>query len=193
MVVLKYKRLLISLLAIFLLTNMVYSQDSCKNSLKYNLGIGRSDLGELTGSGYFGGVGHEVDIWKDRLRLTNTISFGYYNARNFLDSPDEMHVSLNYKPGLSCDLIRYKAVSLTVELGGDIERIHGLIGTGGYIDPVKNSYYVDSWEFGAYLNAGLRICPKRSRLFFEFMPFNYSLLIGDHLSASSNISVGVKI
>lgn len=187
------KKILISLSAIFLLVNIVYSQGFTKNSLKYNLGIGISDIGELTGFGYFGGVGHEIDIWKDRLRLTNTISIGYYNAKYVLDIPDEMHVSLNYKPGLSCDIIKYRAVSLTVGIGGDIERIHGLIGTGGYIDPVRNSYYVDSWEFGAYLNAGLRICPKRSRIFFEFMPFNYSLLIGDHLSASSNISLGVKL
>jgi hypothetical protein len=193
MVVLKYKRALISLSAIFLLINLVYGQDNSGSALKYNIGTGFSHAGESSGNGYIGGVGHEVNIWKDRLRFTNTVSFGYFDARDLLDAPDEFHVSLNYKPGLSCDVIRFKAISLTLGIGGDIERIHGLMGTGGFMEPIQNSYYIDSWAFGAYINAGLRICPKRSRIFFEFMPYNLSLLINDHACNSSYISLGIML
>jgi len=185
----------IIILTLFLLFRLAgaHGQEYSKSSLTYHIGIGASNTGEPVGEGLVAGAGYQLNVWKDRLHFNPRLTLGYFDAANYLDLPDGMFTSLNLETIFFFDLIRFKTLSLLVGAGGVVQKINGLVGTGGYADPVTNSYYVHQWHYGVYVGCGISYYPKKSRFFFQIMPFNYRFLSNNRLDQYSNVGFGIKI
>ena len=188
-----YNKVIISLFILLSYIISAFSQEFSRSSLTYYIGKGALNVGEAGGKGFFFGTGYQLDIWKDRLRINPTVTFGNYDAQDYLDAPDQSFYSINIEAIIFYDLIKIKAISLTIGAGGVLNNAKGLTGTGGYIYPVRNSYYFSQWNYGAYVGCGIRIVPKKSRFFVEIMPLNLHILSKEGAEEYSRIGFGVKL
>ena len=153
---------------------MGYGQDRSKNAVFGSRGWGDSN-GKL---GINGSVGFQRQLWKDRLRIVPSISFGTYTAKPITGAPDAYSSSTNLKINLNFDILKMKNFSMFFGSGFVINYTSGLLGTGG--EPGRTtSEYFNKTNIGLNGLLGLRLMPSQSR-------FGYELLLLDGTFPNTN-------
>lgn len=164
------------LLFVFIVLNCTYlfAQENAfsKSSLRYSVGVGIAQGYSISGLGTFLSMGYGYSLLDNHLRIQPGLTLGYLDNQRSTDLPDENFASIDLETLASYDLLRYKAVSLIVGIGGFVNNTRGLLGTGGYEYPRPYSEFYSSWHAGGILTGGLRINPARSRIAIEISPFN---------------------
>jgi hypothetical protein len=156
------------LLAILLGGIISYGQDFSKNSLFGGVGIGSSNNSRADGLGINWSIGYQRDVWKNRLRIVPSISFGIYNGNGTRDVPDVYYNSINLKVDLNFDVIKIKTLTLFVGSGLTTNYSSGLIGTGGSPGNSSSEYFNESnFTFNGLM--GFRLFPPKSRIGYELL------------------------
>jgi hypothetical protein len=114
-------------------------------------------------------AGYQYSFLKDRMHFNPKVSVGSYQSTGFDDVRDQYFNSVNFKLGLSYDLIRIKAFNINIETGGLINNSRGLKGTGGELQKIE-SEYVNNWYYGFILTTGIRIAPLNKRFAIKMNP-----------------------
>ena len=83
----------------------MYSQDFSKNALFVGVGIGASNNSRMDGLGINWSIGYQRDIWKRRLRIIPSLSFGAYTNKGTTDVPDAYYNSTSLKCNLNFDIL----------------------------------------------------------------------------------------
>jgi len=147
-----------------------YTQDLSKSSLKYGIGYGFSQSEKVTGSGSIMSVGYEYDFCNDRLHFNPNFVTSKFSTKYILDAGDQWFNSMSLETILYYDLLRIKAIALSIGAGAVINNTQGYLATSGWNS--TNSEFVNSWKLAGYGGIGFRINPKRGRLAFEILPLN---------------------
>jgi hypothetical protein len=87
------------------------------------------------------------------------------------------------------DVLRFKAVSLTLGIGGVINNTKGLKKSWNSREVV----YFSNWYYAMYLGGGIRVNPKNSSFAYEFMPFNMHLGTNGYAIGYCKIGVEIKL
>lgn len=178
------------ILSIISLSVNAQENNYSNNALKYGIGIGMSDSPKYTGGGIVLSIGYQYSCWNNRLHFNPNLNVGYYNAKLITDVRDQFFNSINFEGIINFDLLKYKAISLNIGIGGVVNNKRGLLATGG--DPHSSaSEYFSNWDYGAYLGIAIKINPKNNRVAFEIAPLN--IHIGNEYYAEAYTKIGIII
>ena len=170
-----------------------YSQDQdfSKNSLFGGIGIGSSNNSAAGGIGINWSIGYQRDIWKNRLRIVPSISFGTYTNKGTTDVPDAYYNSTNLKMNLNFDVLKIKIFSLFIGSGWTANYSSGLIGTGGYPPGRRFSAYFNESNFTFDGMIGLRLNPAQNRIGYELLLLDGSFENKKHFSELTVLRVRI--
>ena len=174
-------------------SNNIFCQNFSKSSLKYGVGWGISDGQRNTGMGWLIVLGYQRDIWKDRLRINPNITAGYFNTRYYSDARDQWFNSLNLEAILDFDIIKFKALSLTIGAGGTVNYTKGLLGYGGFPPGAITSEYFSVLNFGGLLSAGIRINPPKSRIAIDLTPLTFHIGGDSYTEVFTSLGFEIKL
>ena len=155
----------------FLLFSLMTSfcQEFSKNAIYASLGVGVSDnsKGEtfVTGWGTNWSIGYQRDIWKKRLRIVPSLTFGTYTHRGIQDAGSAFYNSTSLKCNLNFDIIKIKSFSIFFGTGTAINYSNGL----------TSSVYFNEFIFASNALIGLRINSENNRIAYEWAAINSSL------------------
>ena len=166
-----------------------YGQDFSKNSLFVGLGIGSSNNSRADGFGVNGAIGYQRDIWKNRLRIVPSISYGTYTNKGITDVPDIYYNSVSLKMNLNFDIIKIKAFSLFIGSGLTANYSSGLIGTGGWPPGRSSSEYFNESNFTFNGLIGFRLTPPKTRIGYELLLLDGSFENKNYFSELSVLKV----
>lgn len=162
------KKTKLILILLLLASLKSYSHDFSKRSLFGGIGIGFSDNPRADGLGIHGSIGYQRNLWKDRLRIVPSVTFGTYTSKGIDDVPDAYFTSTNLKLNLNLDVLKIKAFSVFVGSGLTANYSSGLIGTGG--DPGRtSSAYFNEFIFAFNGLLGLKLNPVNNRIGYELL------------------------
>lgn len=166
-----------------------YGQDFSKNTLFGGVGIGSSYNSRADGLGINWSIGYQRDIWKNRLRIVPSISFGAYTNKGTTDVPDAYYNSVNLKVNLNFDVIKIKAFSLFIGSGLTANYSSGLIGTGGWPQGRSSSEYFNESNFTFNGLIGFRLAPPKTRIGYELLLLDGSFENKNYFSELSILKV----
>ena len=146
-----------------------YSQEFPRNYFFGGIGIGNSANTRADGLGMNWSIGYQRDIWKNRLRIVPSISFGTYTNKGTTDVPDAYYNSTNLKVNLNFDVLKIKTFSLFIGSGLTVNNSSGLIGTGGWPSGRRYSEYFNESSFTFNGLIGLKLNPTKNRIGYELL------------------------
>ena len=165
-----------------------YGQDFSKNNLFVGVGIGSSNNSRAHGLGINWSIGYQRDIWKNRLRIVPSTSFGTYTNKRITDVPDAYYNSINLKVNLNFDVLKIKSFALFIGSGLTANYSSGLIGTGG--DPGRSSSeYFNESNFTFNGLVGFRLAPPKTRIGYELLLLDGSFENKNYFSELSVLKV----
>ena len=165
-----------------------YGQDFSKNNLFVGVGIGSSNNSRADGLGINWSIGYQRDIWKNRLRIVPSTSFGTYTNKRITDVPDAYYNSINLKVNLNFDVLKIKSFALFIGSGLTANYSSGLIGTGG--DPGRSSSeYFNESNFTFNGLVGFRLAPPKTRIGYELLLLDGSFENKNYFSELSVLKV----
>ena len=104
-----YKYISYSLLIILsLASKSIWSQIQTKNALTFNSGVGFTTNYTSLGGGITYGLGYQINLYKNRLRLCPNLSTGTFTTKGIFDISDDFFNSTNLKLNHNFDLVKYK-------------------------------------------------------------------------------------
>ena len=187
----------IALVAVLFLTlpAMAQTDGFSKNALKYSISANLHEGPQtISGGGMSIVLGYQRDLWKDRLRFVPSLMLGVSDSRVVTDTRKQKFSTLQLQIGLQFDLIRYKALSLVLAGGGMINRSQGLVAN---YSPIRGtpppSNYVNEFQYGVTVGAGLRFSPQSTRIAIELIPVTISMGQDGYRTQSFSIGMDVKL
>jgi hypothetical protein len=148
-----------------LASQSIWSQIQTKNALIFNSGVGFTTNYTSSGGGVSYGLGYQINLYKNRLRLCPNISSGTFTTKGITDISDDFFNSTNLKLNLNFDVVKYKSSSIFLGLGYTFNRVNGYEGIGGefYLEP----HYFTEYNSGVSGCIGYRLSHPEKRFGFE--------------------------
>ena len=153
----------------FLLCSLMTSfcQEFSKNAIYASLGVGfyvnEKGKNNLNGVGTHWSMGYQRDIWKNRLRIVPSLTFGTYTHKGITTRyHSAFYNSTSLKCNLNFDIIKIKSFSIFIGLGTAINYSNGL----------TSSAYFNEFLFAYSVQAGLRINSENNRIAYELVAIN---------------------
>jgi hypothetical protein len=166
-------------------------QEFSKSAFFFGVGYCLSENSKTDGLGFNYTIGYQRDIWRNRLRITPSLSFGAYNGEAD-DAPDAYFSSTNLKCDVNFDLIKIKTFSLFIGTGLTANYSSGLIGTGG--DPGRStSTYFNETNLALNGLVGLRLNPINHGIRYELALLNASIETRDDFSEITVLQIRIIV
>lgn len=173
----------ILLLGTLLSFGTAYGQDAPKSFLFGGIGYGvsapphrviaRDDM-SLLGDGMVLSIGYQRDIWKNRLRVVPSLSFGTHVGGDMVISPQMYFNSTNIKVNVNYDVFKIKTFALFIGTGLTVNYMAGVV--DAYSSPSGGRPFLAFREGNFTFNGvmGFRIIPKNSRIGYELLLMDVS-------------------
>ena len=137
--------------------------------LGFHEGRDEGGLGLLCALGYQKSLGAT-----SRWRLNPQLVYGEFSSAGITDRRDQFYRTTSAGAALHFDVVKYRAVALTVSGGAYVTYSRGLLGTGGELQaPGAGSRYFRRVTPSAGGGVGLRVSPAKGRLAYEFQPLTF--------------------
>jgi hypothetical protein len=155
----------------------------------FNTGRAEYGLGLLYALGYQRSLGPAA-----RWRLNPQLVHGEFTSASFTDTRDLFYRTTSAGGALHYDLVKYRALALTVSAGAFLSYARGLFGTGGEFPRAnEGSRYFHYVYFSGGGGAGLRVSPARSRLAYEFRPITFQAGSQGFFLGYATVGIEVKL
>ena len=160
-----------------------------RNAIKTGIGIGFNYGLREEGLGIIYTVGFQRSYGKkNRFRINPNATFGEFVGAG-LHIPEQYYSITAIGVDFHYDLLKYRALAITISLGGFSCYSRGLL-ENNIFSRSNEPYYFASLYFGLGGSIGLRIAPRKSKLAYEIRPIN--LKIGDRFFVGY-LLVGIDI
>jgi hypothetical protein len=154
-------------------SSVVIGQEFSDNSLKVGIGLGINEGLKETGMGALVSFGYQKSVLNDRVRINPNFMTGGFFPFGITDTRDQYYRVTSVGVNGYLDAIKFKAVSLFIGAGGQINYSRGLLGTGGWPEEGNTgSDYFFKLYYGGYLAGGIRVSSPDHKIAYEFTPFN---------------------
>ena len=177
----------------FLVGFNTFSQNMPKRNIGICSGVGLVMNKRTEGFGTYHGLSYNQDIWKNRLRFTQQLTYGTYANRFILDATDSYFNSISSKSNLFLNVINWNSNALFLGIGFTANTSKGIVNT------TKSNPYFRVWHYGfngcllgyRFFNPESRfgfegrffqltVEPSRDEEFVDFQFLECSLLINIH-------------
>lgn len=141
-------------------------------AIQVAVGVGFHEGKAEQGLGLQYALGYQLGLGSTaRWRLNPKLMYGEFSSGAITDTPDQFYRTTSAGLMLHYDVVRYRAVALTVAGGAFVTYSRGLLGTGGELQsPTQGSRYFHQLYGSVGGSVGFRVSPAKSRLAYEFHP-----------------------
>ena len=182
--------------ALLLTLQAVHAQDAPGGgAIQGALGIGIHDGREEGGLGLLYILGYQKSLGaSSRVRLNPLLVYGEFSSAGITDQRDQFYRTTSAGVALQYDVLRYRAVALTVAGATCLTYARGLLGTGGELQsPGEGSRYFRRVYPSVGGGLGLRVSPAKGRLVYEFQPLTIQAGPKGFLLGYAMLGLAVKL